>query len=152
MDYSFHKINKTKLLGRTLAEFPHTVIRGNTGNKELKLTRKNFLHSTSFKHGALLKIRFRKQDNSSLTWAVPGDILVVRVGSRCVGKCALIVTGTLPISDCLFIIRVSAPLRDRLWDFLTSEMGDAWLKAYAHGVCSRVLSKSDISKLPILQS
>lgn len=76
--------------------------------------------------------------------AVKGDILLARVGKRCIGKVAVISSGNAYITDCVYRIRVPVEFHGAVLSALLSEYGQKWLKAYAHGVCAQVISKIDL--------
>ena len=79
-----------------------------------------------------------------------GDILLARVGRGCIGKVCMIGRGRVPVSDCVYRIRVAKKHRTKIWDAFVSEAGQKWLKANAHGVCAKVISKKDLYKFPIV--
>ncbi|VTU29256.1 N5-glutamine S-adenosyl-L-methionine-dependent methyltransferase [Variovorax sp. SRS16] len=76
--------------------------------------------------------------------AVPGDILVARVGRSLADQVALVVHGPCVISDCIFALRAADDHREKLYRFLESEMGRLALGSAAHGVAARFMSKSNL--------
>ena len=76
--------------------------------------------------------------------AVPGDILVARVGRSLADQVALVVHGPCVISDCIFALRATDDHREKLYRFLESEMGRLALGSAAHGVAARFMSKSNL--------
>lgn len=82
--------------------------------------------------------------------AVPGDILVARIGRNLHEKVALVEHGPCVVSDCVFAIRVEAAERGRLLAFLKSQSGAKSLEASAHGVGARYISSSDLLNLEIV--
>lgn len=79
-----------------------------------------------------------------------GDILLARVGKRCLGKVALVASGEVGITDCVYRIRLPVKFQERIFNALASDNGQAWLKAHAHGVCARVISKVDLLRFQAL--
>lgn len=76
--------------------------------------------------------------------ALPGDILVARVGRSLADQVALVVHGPCVISDCIFALRATDDQRERLYRFLESDKGRQALGAAAHGVAARFMSKSNL--------
>lgn len=58
----------------------------------------------------------------------------------------MIRNGFIPISDCIYRLRVRDPYKDKILEALLTDRGQNWLQAYAHGVCARSISKSDLLK------
>nr|WP_244111649.1 N-6 DNA methylase [Burkholderia cepacia] len=79
--------------------------------------------------------------------AVPGDILLARVGRRLESQLALVVHGPCVISDCIFALRTGDEHRERLYRFFESEAGRLALATSAHGVAARFLSKTNLFEI-----
>ena len=151
MDYQFHNANIQAKAGiMTLKQIGAVIKRGKFSYKELRESKLSFFHSVHFKENGV-NICFEKpvsKKHHSYS-ANEGDILMCRVGKRVVGKVAIVGTGRVVISDCIYTITVPKPYRQILLKSLLSEQGKAWLQAFAHGVCSQVISKSDLENFPI---
>jgi type I restriction enzyme M protein len=76
--------------------------------------------------------------------ALPGDILLARVGRRLEDGLALVLHGPCVISDCVFALRATDDHRERLYRFFESELGRCALATSAHGVAARFLSKTNL--------
>lgn len=76
--------------------------------------------------------------------ALPGDILLARVGRALEDRVALVVHGPCVISDCVFALRTTDEHRDRLYRFFESDLGRHSLASSAHGVAARFLSKTNL--------
>ncbi|MBL0745963.1 N-6 DNA methylase [Chryseolinea lacunae] len=150
MDYSFHKYNLSVPRGRaSIREYNISVFRGNLTHKDLQNKKDSFLHSTTFKNGDILSFKTTRKYNKYVM-AEPGDVIIVRVGRGCVGKAAFINEGRVPVSDCIYVLKGDSVINKRVFHFLVSEEGKAWVRANSHGVCSKVLSKSDIENIPVI--
>jgi type I restriction enzyme M protein len=79
--------------------------------------------------------------------ALPGDILLARVGRRLEERLALVVHGPCVISDCVFALRVTDEHRERLYRFFESDVGRCALASSAHGVAARFLSKTNLFEI-----
>lgn len=76
--------------------------------------------------------------------AVPGDILIARVGRSLADQVALVVHGPCVISDCIFALRTIDSHREMLYRFLESDTGRLALGTAAHGVAARFISKNNL--------
>lgn len=149
MDYSFHSYRLANPRSKKrLADFSCRLIRGNVTHKDIKNVKSNFIHSTSFLNGATIAVqKFRFY--TKYVMAEPGDLIIVRVGRGCVGKVAIVKHGSLPITDCIYVLKGPQDLIRTVFGFLSSADGRKWVTANAHGVCSKVLSREDIFNIPV---
>ena len=152
MDYSYYRWKshqKCPGLCPVLGDMGVEIKRGRSSKKVLSNAGIKFFHTSSFS----LSSPTVKLENSFLPGeliAEPGDILISRVGKRCIGRVALLESGTQVISDCIYRLRTPAKYREIIWKALVSKEGKKWMEAHAHGVCSRCLSKKDLLDFPIL--
>ncbi|MGX7835646.1 hypothetical protein ACWKSR_10900, partial [Campylobacter fetus subsp. venerealis] len=66
-----------------------------------------FFHTTNFKNYPKGVFEFNMTSEFNyLTVASKGDILLARVGSRCIGKFLVVLSGEIILSDCVYRIRV----------------------------------------------
>jgi type I restriction enzyme M protein len=79
--------------------------------------------------------------------AIPGDILLGRVGRGLESKVALVVHGSCVISDCIFVLRAKCEFRERLYRFFESNVGRNSLASSAHGVAARFISKTNLFEI-----
>ncbi len=154
MDYLFHSAEKIiNAAFPKLAQIGATITRGRTTFKELRLSKLSFFHSTHFKSHGTNAIFLKKVGKKHKGYAASkGDILMCRVGKRSVGKTLIIKSGSVIISDCIYRIRVPEPYQKIVFESLNSDLGKKWLAAYSHGVCSQVISKSDLENFPLYSS
>jgi type I restriction enzyme M protein len=152
VDASFHlassKSNKETNI--KLSELDPEIKRGILTQKEaIKLGARMF-HTTDFKRYPDGQADFSSTLNLPPRWlAEEGDILIPRVGSRCLAHTLLIKKGQTIFTDCVYRIRVSSEYRDSLFRYLRSSKGIAQRLAFAHGVCAQVLSKRDLLQLKL---
>lgn len=151
MDFQFHFYLKTKFVSSiTLKDIDAVIKRGSFTNKELKNMNVPSFHSNNFNlHDSIITFNEKVNKKHSIYSAKFGEILLCRVGKRCVGRLAFIEFGSVVISDCVYKISVNKKYQKVVWDSFTSQEGKDWLSAYAHGVCSQVISKSDLLNFPI---
>lgn len=144
MDYSFciwHKSFKMKMCHENIQI---DIKRGSYSHCNLKKMKFPYLHSTGFSDSQVLNCEDFEYNLSSKVIARKGDIIMCRVGKRCVGKVAMISKGAVLLSDCLYKISVPQDYSSFLFEALSSQNTKIWVSAVAHGVCSRVISKSDL--------
>jgi tRNA1(Val) A37 N6-methylase TrmN6 len=151
MDYQFHIANIHAKAGtKTLKQIGAVIKRGKFSYKELRQSKLSFFHSVHFKENGV-NICFDKplaKKHHSYS-ANEGDILMCRVGKRIVGKVAIVKKGRVINSDCIYRITVPKRYRQILFKSFLSNEGKAWLQTFAHGVCSQVISKSDLINFPL---
>jgi tRNA1(Val) A37 N6-methylase TrmN6 len=151
MDYQFHKakIHSNQNI-KTLKQIGAIIKRGSFSYKELRNSKLPYFHSIHYK-GSGDHVEFRRPiaKNYQKFACTVGDILMCRVGKRVVGKVVLIKDGSIINSDCIYKISVPEEYRNVLLKSFLSKDGKAWLKAYAHGVCALVISKTDLENFPL---
>lgn len=81
--------------------------------------------------------------------AYAGDILIPRVGSRCLHHCAIVDSGQVAISDCIYRLRVAPEWQAYVFAYLRSSAGVAMRKLSAHGSCAKLLGKQALLALPV---
>ena len=151
MDYKFHywnSINKT--IGKTLEELGVEIFRGQASKKTLIINGDNFIHTSDLKNQFEIK-RFKININSkNLRSAESGDILMSRVGKRCLGKIIVVKEGSIIISDCVYRIRIPNLYKEDVIQAFNSEYGRNWIKAHSHGVCAKIISKTDLLNFKVI--
>jgi len=79
-----------------------------------------------------------------------GDILIARVGSRCLTREAFVAAGAGLFTDCVYRIRVPEESRVRVWGTLTSDFGREWRQAHAAGNCAKHITVGTLLGMPVL--
>jgi type I restriction enzyme M protein len=151
MDYQYHK-SKSIIVRNVLSlkDIGAVIKRGRYSYKELRDSKLPYFHSTNFKEFGL-KVNFTKHLGSKHESyaAHQGDILFCRVGKRILGKVAYVNSGSVVNSDCVYKITVPKRYQKTVLNSLVSDQGNEWIRTYAHGVCSQVISKSDLELFPL---
>ena len=152
MDFTFHQW-KSKNCGSqgkmTLGELNVEIKRGRQTKKQLEQMGIPYFHTSSFPQTPGDEIRFDRDDADTGIVARPGDILVARVGKRCIGKTAVVASGSRTITDCVYRLRAPDEWGTRLARALISPEGKAWMESNARGVCARVICKADLLSFSI---
>ena len=145
MDYDWHRWLQTTppAKGQTLQSLDAKILRGSRSGKDLRTLGKPFLHTCDLpaEPCSLTLPNAPAQDGPH---AQKGDIVVARVGTRCIGRRARVTSGNLPISDCIFVIRVPEKFQEAAWAAMSSPYASDWIHAHARGVCARVIGRDDL--------
>jgi type I restriction-modification system DNA methylase subunit len=150
MDFTYNSWNKViKSTGPSLQDLGVSIIRGRQSKKELFNSGKRYLHTSDLKVAIeFLNVGENIFDNN-LPHAKEGDIVISRVG-KILGKVLYIEKGQVLISDCVYVIRTQKKFRRRIIQTLVSDYGQKWIQAHAHGVCAKVISKTDLYNFKLL--
>lgn len=165
LDYTFHA--RVKPLKRacdslrqiTLREALTDIVRGTVCSSAIASFRRPVFHLGDFdgrlgEHAVrVVPKRFALSDHAAslasedARLALPGDILLARVGRSLENGLALVVHGPCVISDCVFALRATDEHRERIYRFFDSEPGRHALASTAHGVAARFLSKANLFEI-----
>jgi len=154
MDYSYHHwaVSGKNSSVRTISlrELDVQILRGRSSKKLLKSQNRPFLHTSDLcdAHPGL-PISLQKNALSQAPVALPGDIILARVGTRCIGRVGFVVSGAATISDCLFIVRSHRKWQKKLLNEFISPYGKKWIDAHSKGVGASFLSKKDLLNFPL---
>ena len=110
-------------------------------------------HTTEFDGSSTVPSNFvlKKRDSSIATGlvAIPGDILIARVGRNLESKVCMVRKGYVILSDCIFALRVLPAHRERVFNFLTSQSGRDALASASHGVAARFITTEALLNIKI---
>jgi type I restriction enzyme M protein len=150
MDYCYHSglgdwVNDAVPLAFFLTE---DVCRGIESSG--RTTPESIFHTSSFKFHSDGYIRCPTHNLlPGQRFAVEGDILIPRVGSRCLHYAAQVQSGETLFSDCVYRLRVDLKWHAYVLTYLRSRAGIAMRHTAAHGTCVKILSKQAILDLPV---
>lgn len=138
--YQTHKSKKI-----SLNDFD--VFRGNLSKYELEKSNYIHIHSTDF--GPVPhKIKVIKNPLEGAKNCISGDILIARVGSRCIGRSVYIEDGSVPISDCVIVIRPrDNTVREEIWSRLNSKQSKDYFNNSSLGVGAKYLTHDILQNL-----
>ncbi|MCU0286948.1 MAG: N-6 DNA methylase [Acidobacteria bacterium] len=151
MDYSYYCWkNQQKHAGAHshLGDLGVEIKRGRSSKKVLQNSGIKFFHTSSFPVSSLF-VKLESHYIPGEVMAESGDILISRVGKRCIGRVAVVESGAQVISDCVYRLRTQLEYKETIWKALVSPEGKQWFQANAHGVCARCLSKKNLLTFPI---
>ena len=79
-----------------------------------------------------------------------GDVLLVRVGKGCVGRCAIVTwLSNAFASDCVYVLRSKRIDPNYLCLYLNTTFAKKYFDACTRGVCSRYITKTDLMAMPL---
>tara|TARA_R100000697_G_scaffold14720_1_gene20972 strand:- start:446 stop:892 length:447 start_codon:yes stop_codon:yes gene_type:complete len=145
--------------GLKLKDLNPSITRGKFSKRELISKSIPFIHTNNISESGSLILMNNKDygnfnselfnDNSLVR---QGDVLITRVGKKCVGRSVLNPLESALISDCIIRVRLeSKDDRVLLINSLNSSFGRGWLKANSHGTCARSISMKDLLEFPLLE-
>lgn len=141
LDYSYLSALRTKSTKKTFAirDVTQLLKRGTFSSIQRKNLDLKILHTTDFTNERLTvprKFITKKTETTTgnFIFAQKGDILIGRVGRNLNQKIWRVTTGSVIISDCIFLLRIDPIYADRVFDFLISANGRECLAGIAHGV------------------
>ena len=154
LDLSYHQfcdVDST-LRGRpgtsTLRELGGSIVRGSRSKHEFKDLAMRHFHTSDFpSHG--IEIRFDHIPVQGFQLAQRDDILLPRVGSRCLDRQAIVVDGCLPFTEAVLRLRLPENNRQRVVEWITSDRGAAWRRGVAKGTCAKHVTVSSLLDMPI---
>lgn len=150
LDHSFHSFAQTDYRTfLTLRDLGAEIVRGLFTHQECRGKNFPYFHTTDFKRFPNGRVAYPRADLPERWVARPGDILLPRVGARCLHYAAKVMTGHPVITDCIYRIRVAPQWRQSVWKSLASKDGTNWRLQAAHGVCARVLGKELLLNFPV---
>lgn len=141
-DYNFYEYRKHKSHFTKFEATDFTVFRGNTSRVKLKVNQIEHIHSTDFDKSPLMTTLV-SNFHQDIKVCKASDILVARVGSRCVGRIMYVSAGSLPISDCVIVIRAkNEKSRIKIWKKLCSPQFQEFLNSSLLGVGPKYITHS----------
>lgn len=153
LDYDFYSVHAKprNSLTQTLRSLGCQVVRGRTNSKQAREASHPVLHTSQLRPWELsLQLSEIAMTSSNEIIAERGDIVLARVGRDLHTRICMIQSGAMPITDCIYRVRVPENLRDQVFKGLTSAGGREMIRARSHGVSARHLPKDYLLDLPIL--
>ena len=157
LDYSYFEVknrNFGKKNKRPLKNYGVFIKRGGYSSSQIKTLLFPVFHTTDFDHSSeevpsrFLLNEIERQTVDRLI-AIPGDILVARVGRNLDEKLCYVNKGYVAISDCVFVIRTKRENRKIIFDFISSKAGKTALRSIAHGVGANFITVDSLLRLEI---
>nr|WP_269143360.1 N-6 DNA methylase [Burkholderia stagnalis] len=153
LDLAFYEFTDVHLAlkarsGKTLEEMGGVVVRGSRSRNEFEALGIPSFHTTDFP-GGRNEISFRGACNNQFQLAEAGNILVPRVGSRCLDRQVMVSKGRRPYTEAVYRITVPAKYRSKVFDWMRSPEGVSWRVMAARGACAKHLTVSTLLQMPV---
>ena len=145
-DYNYYEYRRrsSNLLKVEANDF--NILRGNKSRVTLKENKIRHIHSTDFSKDPLM-LTLANNIHEDIKMCKTGDILLARVGSRCVGRIIYVSKGSLPISDCVIVIRAkNKKTSTRIWKKLCSSHFQEFLNSSLLGVGPKYITHDIIKE------
>lgn len=143
-DYRFYK--EIKDLGYTdkISSEDFIIYRGNKSHNELVRIGSKHIHTTDMPNEPVaINLEMNQLDN--VKNAKANDILIARVGRRCLGRTLYINSGISPISDCIIgVTPKNKEIGDKIWKKLSSIQCRKYLNNAALGVGAKYITYKTI--------
>jgi len=144
-DYSYYQQQKNNHLDYQLSESDFSIFRGSLSHDQLKASYRGFIHTTHLKNTAI-ELILPEAPSVKGKNVIPGDIVVGRVGRRCLGRVAIIKSGIVPISDCVIVVRAkSSQVREYIWHKLKAHTAKNTFYDMSLGVGAKYLTHKIVS-------
>lgn len=145
LDYTYYSARRSTSQSQLTSQKIIEIYRGNKSHAEL--TKKNIahIHTTSLKDDLQIVRGHHNAIEHGIRYASAGDILISRVGTRCLGRAAYLRTGRIAISDC--IIAVKASLGEELWNAISRDNFRSHISKIALGAGAKYITKSILEEV-----
>lgn len=154
LDFAFHAFESLssalhdKPGTRTLRELGGLVVRGSRTRAQFSELGIRHFHTSDFPRNEN-EIRFADTVNLGFQFAREGDILIPRVGTRCMGRQAVITDGGCHFTEAVFRVKVPSRYAKRVSTWMASDSGATWRRSAATGSCAKHLTVQTLMQMPI---
>ncbi len=135
-----------------IQDFGVELSRGKQCAKMLRDIGLQFVHSSHIRqlHSGLIKgVSKSNETENKEQFARAGDILISRVGTRCLGKAVMVESGAIQYSDSVICLRAKKQYAKGLFNYLVSDEVQYYFQKYAHGSCAKLITYDMIRELPV---
>lgn len=149
--YEFEEWNRSlqsKAGACTLSELGATVVRGSRTRTQFAELSIECFHTTDFPTD-IDKVRFGLDQDHGFQSAITGDILLPRVGTRCLDRQALVIRGHRHYTEAVYRLRIPNRSHKRVADWVMSRDGALWRQAAAKGSCAKHVTVASLLAMPV---
>lgn len=154
LDLAFHEFQelnaslRSRSGFRSLDELGVTVIRGSRTRAQFDALGIRCFHTSDFPHEGA-EVRFGQGRDYGFQTAAANDILLPRVGTRCMDRHALVVKGLRHYTEAVYRLRVPARHHQKVTDWVLSDAGTTWRLAAAKGSCAKHITVATLLEMPV---
>ncbi len=148
--YEFQELNRRLLKasgGSKLSSCGASVVRGSRTRAQFESMSVECFHTTDFPSDGR-EVTFGRSRDFGFRLAEAGDVLLPRVGTRCLQREAIVTRGRRPYTEAVLRLRLPHGQARRACDWMSSEDGTAWRRAAARGSCAKHLTVASILEMP----
>ncbi|MDE0853986.1 MAG: methyltransferase [Nevskia sp.] len=153
MDFAFHQsiaafYKRYDCSGPRLGRLVSELTRGSFSRKEFEVLGRPCVHTSDFSDRTA-RLRLGRGARDGALIAGPGDILVPRVGTRCLLRQAIVESGSRAFTEAVYRIQVPATERQLVLRTLESDLGRSWRELHAQGSCAKHLTVPALLSMPL---
>lgn len=134
--------------GITMKDLGVSITRGSRSRSEFSQLGVEHFHTSDFRNSGM-EISLDGKNSSDYQQATVGDILLPRVGTRCLEHKAIVISGEGPYSESIFRVRAPAKNQDRVIRWISSDTCASWRKSAAQGACAKHLTVTSLLGMPV---
>lgn len=154
LDFSFHEFQALSASLRsaagctTLHDLGASVVRGSRTRAQFDQLGISCFHTSDFPQQGL-EVQFGADQDHGFQVAATNDILLPRVGTRCMGRQALVTRGQRHYTEAVYRLRVPRKHHSRVADWVLSAAGTTWRQAAAKGSCAKHITVAALMQMPV---
>lgn len=154
MDLGYHEFQDfTQSLTRrsgftTLESMGAQIVRGSRSRNQFEELGVEYFHTSDFPQ-LRDDVAFGLEKKGSFRVAEAGNILLPRVGTRCIDRAAYVAKGRRAITEAVFRVDVPQKARVAVFDWISGEEGKVWRRSAAHGSCAKHLTVGALMAMPV---
>ncbi|MBI5721045.1 MAG: hypothetical protein HZC37_25505 [Burkholderiales bacterium] len=154
LDFGFHELEELtselkKRAGMSaLRELGASIVRGSRTRWQFHELGIPHFHTTDFPPDGK-EVSFSRDRDHGFQFAAAGDLLLPRVGTRCLDKQALVTEGQRHYTEAVYRLRVAPRHHARVVDWIFGETCTRWRQAAAKGSCAKHLTVASLLAMPV---
>ena len=156
LDFAHHHFVKldSKLRGvagcMSLRDLGAVVVRGSRTRAQFESMGVEHFHTTDFPRGTS-EFAFGESRDHGFNAACAGDVLLPRVGTRCLDRQGVVASGRRHFTEAVYRLRVPKSQSRRVVEWVTGELGSVWRQAAAKGSCAKHVTVKSLLEMPVLR-
>lgn len=155
LDFSFYEFQelhtalRRKSGGLTMEDLGVSIVRGSRTKAQFDELGIEYFHTSDFPRQGT-EVRFTRDQDYGFQSAGESDILLPRVGTRCMDRQAIVIKGLRHYTEAVYRVRVPARHRALVSSWIFSEFGNKWRQAAAKGSCAKHITVAALMGMPVL--
>ena len=105
-------------------------------------------HTSDFPKGTL-EVDFADDHDHGFQVALGGDVLLPRVGTRCLDRQAVVNSGRRHYTEAVYRLRAPTAARERVIQWIDSDASAAWRRGAAKGSCAKHITVAALMDMPV---